>query len=94
MLDRSSGEWKKLADGVDGNDLAWAPDSRFLYASSSCGGQPALLRISLEDDKVDPVVDLSDFSKLNGRVDTSFAVAPNNGFPFLRIVAGYGLSYE
>jgi Tol biopolymer transport system component len=97
VLDRGSGSWRKLAGGVNGNDLAWAPDSRAVYASSPDGERPELLRISVESGKADPVVDLTDFSKLNGRMDTWFAVTPDDSFLFLRVVAGhevYGLSYQ
>ena len=69
---------------------------RFTRASPE-GERPELLRISVESGKADPVVDLSDFSKLNGRMDTWFAVTPDDSFIFLRIVAGhevYGLSYQ
>jgi Tol biopolymer transport system component len=97
VLDRRSGSWRELAGGVNGNDLAWAPDSRAVYASSPDGERPELLRISVESGKTDPVVDLSDYSKLNGRMGTWFAVTPDDSFIFLRIVAGheiYGLSYQ
>jgi Tol biopolymer transport system component len=97
ILNRRAGSWRKLAGGVNGNDLAWASDSRSLYASSPDGRRPVLLRIAVESGKAEPVVNLSDFSKLNGRVDTWFAVAPNDSFIFLRVVAGhevYGLGYQ
>jgi len=94
---RRAGSWRKLAGGINGNDLAWASDSRSVYASSPDGKRPELLRIPIESGNAEPVVDLSDFSKLNGRVDTWFAVTPDDSFIFLRIMAGhevYGLSYQ
>ncbi len=97
ILDWRSRAWKKLADGVNGNDLAWSRDSRSIYGSRPEGEQPELLRISVESGKADPVVDLSDFSKLNGRIDTWFAVTPDGSFIFRRIFAGhevYALSYQ
>lgn len=97
ILDWRSRACRKLADGVNGNDLAWSRDSRSIYASRPEGKQPELLRISVENGKVDPVVDLSDFSKLNGRIDTWFAITPDGSFIFRRIFAGhevYALSYQ
>jgi Tol biopolymer transport system component len=97
LLDRHSGVWRRLAAGVNGNDLAWGPDSQSVYASSPDGERPALLRIAIATGKAEPVVDLSDFSKLNGRIDTWFAVTPDDSFIFQRIIAGheiYGLSYQ
>jgi hypothetical protein len=82
---------------VNGNDLAWSRDSRSIYASRPEGEQPELLRIAVESGKADPVVDLSDFSKLNGRIDTWFAITPDGSFIFRRIFAGhevYALSYQ
>ena len=77
LLDWRTGKWRKLADGANGNDLAWAPDSRSIYASRPSGDRPEVIRISLSDGKVEPAVDLSDFSKLAGRIDTWFAVTPD-----------------
>ena len=97
ILDWRSRAWRKLAGGVNGNDLAWSHDSRSIYASRPEGEQPELLRISVESGKADPVVDLSDFSKLNGRIDTWFAVTPDGSFIFRRIFAGhevYALGYQ
>jgi hypothetical protein len=97
VLDRRSDRWKKLAEGVNGNDLAWARDSRFIYASRPQGEKPELLRISPETGAVDTAVDLTDFTRLNGRIDTWFAMTPDDSFIFLRIVAGhevYALTYR
>lgn len=37
VLDLAKQRWRKLADEVTGDDLAWAKDSHFLYASSPIG---------------------------------------------------------
>jgi Tol biopolymer transport system component len=92
-----SGTWRKVADGANGNDLSWSPDSHTLYTSRPNGNLPEVLRISLHDGKVAPVADLSDFSKLSGRSDTWFAVTPDNSFLFMHIVGGqnvYSLQYS
>jgi hypothetical protein len=96
LLDRQTGIWRRLVDGVNGNDLAWAPDSRSVYASRPGGDRPEVIRISLSDDKAEPAVDLTSFSKLVGRIDTWFAVTPDNSILFLHIVSGheiYALHY-
>lgn len=97
LLDRETGRWRKLADDVNGNDLAWAPDSRAVYASKPDGARPEVIRISLSNNKADPAVDLTNFSKLAGRIDTWFAVTPDDSILFLHIVNGhdiYALHYE
>lgn len=89
-------QWRKLADGANGNDLAWSPDSRTLYASRPSGDRPEVIRISLTDGKSDPAVDLTDFSKLPGRIDSWFAVTPDDSILFMHIVQGheiYALDY-
>ena len=89
--------WRQLTDGVNGNDLSWSADSRHLFASKTGGSQPEILRISLKDGKVERVVDLSDFAKLRGRLDTWFAVAPQGSIIFSRELGSneiYALSYE
>jgi Tol biopolymer transport system component len=88
LLDRHTGRWRKIADGVDGNDLAWSPDSRTIYASRPNGGRPEVLRISLPTMEAADAVDLSDFSKLPGRLDTWFAVTPDDSILFLRVSGG------
>jgi Tol biopolymer transport system component len=89
VLSLRNGKWRKLADDANGNDLAWAPDSRRVYASKPSGDRPEVIQIPLEGSKVEPAVDLTDFSKLSGRVDTWFAVTPDDSILFLRIVSGH-----
>lgn len=97
LLDRETGKWRKLADGVNGNDVAWAPNSTAVYASKPDGDRPEVVRIALSDDKAEPAVDLTSFSKLAGRIDTWFAVTPDDSILFLHIANGheiYALSYS
>jgi len=91
LRDLRSATWRKLADGANGNDLTWSPDSRTVYASRPNGDRPEVIRISVHNGKVEPVVDLSDFSKLSGRIDTWFAVTPDDSILFLRVVSGHDI---
>lgn len=56
-----------------GNDLAWSPDSRTVYASRPNDDRPEVSRISLRDGKSEPAVDLTDFSELLGRIPNKLA---------------------
>lgn len=87
LFDCATGAWRELADGINGNDLAWAPDSRAVYASRPDGDQPAILRIPLEG-VPETVLDLRDFSRLAGRLDSWFTVAPDGSLIFIRLVSG------
>ena len=89
LLDRRTGKWRRIADGANGNDLAWAPDSHTIYASHPNGDRPDVIQISIDDGRLEPAVDLSDFSKLSGRIDTWFAVTPNDSILFSRILSGH-----
>jgi hypothetical protein len=97
MFEIATQEWRKLMDGVNGNDLSWSEDSRYLFASRLGGSQPEILRISLKDGKIERVVDLSDFAKLRGRVDTWFTVAPQGSIIFSHELGSneiYALDYQ
>lgn len=83
LLDLRTQKWRKLADGVNGNDLAWAPKSDFIYASKPEGDRPQVIRISLRDGKAEPAVDLTSFSKLTGHVATWFSVTPDSSILFM-----------
>ena len=52
--------------------------------NAKSSGSPAVVRIALLDHKASPAVDLSEFSKLPGYIDTWFAVAPDGSIIFLR----------
>jgi Tol biopolymer transport system component len=97
VLDLKTQHWRKLADGINGDDLAWSADSHALYASRPVGDRPAVVRISLKDGKTEAAVDLSDFSKLTGQISTWFAVTPNDSIIFLRNVRSdeiYAMDYR
>jgi Tol biopolymer transport system component len=97
MFELATQRWRKLMDGVNGNDLSWSVDSRYLFASKLGGGEPEILRISHKDGKIERAVDLSDFAKLRGRIDTWFAVAPQGYIIFSRELGSneiYALGYQ
>lgn len=77
-------QWRKLADGVTGNDLNWSADSRSLYASNPNGDRPNVIQVSLADGSVKPAVDLSAFKSMTGRIDTWFGVTPDESIIFIR----------
>lgn len=76
-FDFATQRWRKLAEEVRGDDLAWSRDSRFLYASNPTGNGPEIIRIGVQSGKADTAVDLSSLSKLKGSIDTWFGIAPD-----------------
>jgi WD40 repeat protein len=84
VFDVKTQRWRKLADGVNGNDLSWSADSISLYASNLNGDRPYVIQVSLADGSVKTVVDLSAFKSMAGRIDTWFGVTPDDSIVFVR----------
>lgn len=96
VFDLTSGRWRKLYKGVNGNDLSWSADSRYVYASNPSGNQPEILRIALKDASVETAVDLRSVAALSGRIDTWFTLAPDGSIIFSRQLGAneiYSLAY-
>jgi Tol biopolymer transport system component len=97
VFELATQRWRHLIDGVNGNDLSWSPDSRFLYANRPYGDQPEILRVSLENAKVEAVVDLRAFTAQTGHINTWFALAPDGSIVFMREISGnelFALAYS
>jgi Tol biopolymer transport system component len=97
VFEEATRKWRKLADDVNGNDLSWSADSHYLYASRPAGNQPEILRISVNDAKVETAVDLRSFTALTGRIGTWFALAPDDSIIFSRELSAneiYSLTYS
>ena len=84
VFDVKTEQWRKLADGVTGNDLSWSADSRFVYASNPNGDRPYVVQVSLADGSVKSAVDLSAFKSMPGRIGTWFGITPDDSIIFLR----------
>jgi len=96
VFDLITQRWRKLADGVNGNDLSWSADSRYLYASRPVGNWPEILRVSVKDASVETAVDLRSFTALTGHINTWFALAPDGSIIFMREISSneiYSLTY-
>ncbi len=78
VFDVSRKSWRKLSDSIMGDDLSWAHDSRYLFAKSSIGDKPRILRIPVPGGNPESVVDLESLSKLTGRIDDGLCVAPDD----------------
>lgn len=79
LFDVRAGEWRKLADGVDGSDMSWSGDSRYLYASVR-GTGAGIDRIRIADGQRQKVVNLDseDKADLSEVEDMQFSLAPDN----------------
>jgi len=97
IFDLKTQRWAQLAGGVTGNDLSWSSDSRYLYASIPTGDHPDVIRISVPEGNTQRAADLSSFKSVTGRIDTWFALTPDNSIIFVRWHQPneiYALSYQ
>ncbi len=66
LFDVKAWKWQKLADGMTGDDLSWASDSRSLYANIH-GPDARIVRIRVPDGAAETVYR----PEMSGRVDSS-----------------------
>jgi Tol biopolymer transport system component len=90
-------KWRRLAGGVNGDDLNWSSDSRYLYAASSMSGQAEILRVPIDIGKVELVLNLDSLSKSVGYLGPWFSLTPGDSIILNRWLDGseiYALSYR
>lgn len=79
LFDMKKKTWRTLANGIDGNDVDWSPDSKYVYAS--CVGSAArVIRVRISDGRMETVINLArrNPSNLSEVQDAWFAVAPDS----------------
>jgi len=71
-------KWQKLADRVNGSDLGWSPDSKFLYIDVP--GEAQIARIRIADGHEETILDLRSQDQFNlAEVeDLQFSIAPDD----------------
>ena len=97
VFDLGSQQWCKLADGINGNDVSWSSDSRYLYTKSSMNGPTEILRAAVSGGPVQTVLNLDSFSKSVGQLDTWFSLTPDNALllnRWLNTSEIYALNYK
>jgi WD40-like Beta Propeller Repeat len=96
LFDFRNQHWRKLADGINSDDLRWSTDSRYIFGNVPNNPDPRIIGVSLHGN-VKTAVDLSILSKLPGRMDTWFTVGPGGSFlmsHWIRPSEIYTLSYR
>jgi len=97
VFDLNRHRWHKLADGVNGNDVSWSLDSRYVYAKGSMNGSTDILRIAVDGGAVETILDLDSFTKSPGKLDEWFSLTPDNALLLNRLLNTseiYSLSYR
>ncbi len=77
LFDVATQKWRKLADAVNGTDLSWSSDSRFVYTDMP-GANARIARICVADGLMETAADLrsQDFFAL-AQDDLGFSIAPD-----------------
>ena len=78
IFDHRSPKWRTLSGSIDGNDVSWSADSRWVYSRTSVRGQPEIVRVAAEGGAVHPVLNLDAFSRAGGELDEWFSLTPDN----------------
>jgi len=94
-LDRQ--KWRRLADGINGNDVSWSSDSKFVYTKTSMSGETEILRVAVDGGAPQTVLNLDSFCKSAGQLDTWFSLAPDNAIilnRWLNTSEIYALNYS
>ena len=89
--------WRKLAENTNGNDLSWSTDSQYLYTNRLISGGAEILRVPVDGESLQTVLNLDSFSESPGRLDTWFSVTPENSIILHRWLSTseiYALSYR
>ncbi len=78
LFDVKASKWHKLADGINGTDLGWSPDSKYLYVDFP--GEARIVRIRIADGHQETVLDIriQDNFNLAETEDLQFSVAPDD----------------
>jgi WD40 repeat protein len=86
VFDVETKNWRKLADSINGDDLSWSRDSRYLYTSRPAGDRPEVVRIPVAGGGPQTIVNLKSLSKLNGKFDAGFCIAPDGSVILVRLI--------
>lgn len=76
LFDVSAGKWRMLADEIDGTDLSWSGDSKYLYTNIA-GNDARIVRIRVADGHQEKVLDFRSQDSFNiaESADLQFSVA-------------------
>jgi hypothetical protein len=97
VFDFGSRRWRILAEGINGNDVSWSSDSKYVYTKSSMKGPTEILRVAVSGGAVETVLNLDSFSKSVGQLDTWFSLTPDNALllnRWLNTSEIYALNYK
>jgi Tol biopolymer transport system component len=78
LFDVATRRWVRLAGSVNGDDINWTHDSRYVFVDSPQGETPVIERIQIADGRRTTVVSLASLQKMSGVMNTWFGLTPDN----------------
>ena len=78
FYDLHSKIWKVLADSIDGNNVNWSSDSRYIYVDSPRGRNPVVERVRVADGRRNTVLSLDFFKNVPGQLSPWVGLTPDN----------------
>jgi len=78
VFDLAEQKWRKLAGGINGNDISWSSDSQYISTKRSLNGQAEIVREAVGGGVLQTFLNLDSFTKSMGELDTWFSLTPDN----------------
>jgi hypothetical protein len=88
LFDVVTRQWEKLAGSVNGDDINWTHDSRYVLVDSPQGEKPVIDRIRVADGRRSTVVNLASLQQMPGEVNTWFGLTPDDSPILLHLFTG------
>lgn len=78
LLDLSKNQWRVLADSVDGDNVNWSRDSKYIYIDGYGSIKPAIERIRINDGRRETVISLDSLRRAPGVISNWFGLTPED----------------
>jgi Tol biopolymer transport system component len=78
LFDLRRQRWQALAGSVNGDNVSWSSDSRYIYVDSPRDKKPVVERVRIRDGWREPVVSLGSLQKISGALSPWIGLTPDN----------------
>ena len=84
LFDWVTQRWRTLVESVNGDDLNWSHDSRFVYVNRPTGDKPEIIRVDVRSGAAETVADLNSLEKLTNQIESWFTLASDDSLILLQ----------
>lgn len=78
LFDVQAQIWRTIGEDINGDDLAWSHDSRFVYANREATQSPGIYRLRIDGGRPSIVADITMLNRLSGYVFSWFCLTPDD----------------